>query len=83
MPGSPGQGTTKVARFAAYDAERTAISLVRLGRRLGRDLVGLPDWGTMTAADFDAWTRRAWPNGCIRQRCRPDLIGPKSRSPSE
>ncbi len=47
--------------LAAYDAERTAagVSLVRLGRRLGRDLVEhTPDWGTMTAADFDAWTRQ-------------------------
>jgi 2-polyprenyl-6-methoxyphenol hydroxylase-like FAD-dependent oxidoreductase len=47
--------------LAAYDAERTAagVSLVQLGRRLGRDLVEhTPDWGTMTADDFDAWTKR-------------------------
>ena len=49
------------ALLAAYDAERTAagVSLVRLGRRLGRDLVEhTPDWGTMTADDFDAWTKQ-------------------------
>ena len=47
--------------LAAYDAERTAagVSLVRLGRRLGRDMVEqTPDWGAMTAEDFDAWTRQ-------------------------
>jgi 2-polyprenyl-6-methoxyphenol hydroxylase-like FAD-dependent oxidoreductase len=46
--------------LAAYDAERTAagVSLVHLGRRLGRDLVEhTPDWGTMTAGDFEAWTK--------------------------
>jgi hypothetical protein len=47
--------------LAAYDTERTAagVSLVHLGRRLGRDLVEhTPDWGTMTAGDFEAWTKR-------------------------
>jgi 2-polyprenyl-6-methoxyphenol hydroxylase-like FAD-dependent oxidoreductase len=47
--------------LAAYDAERTAagVSLVQLGRRLGRDLVEhTPDGGTMTAGDFEAWTKR-------------------------
>jgi len=47
--------------LAAYDAERTAagVSLVQLGRRLGRDLVEhTPDWGTMKANDFEAWTRQ-------------------------
>lgn len=47
--------------LAAYDTERTAagLSLVQLGRRLGRDLVEhTPDWGSMTANDFEAWTRR-------------------------
>jgi hypothetical protein len=35
------------------------VSLVQLGRRLGRDLVEhTPDWGTMTAGDFEAWTKR-------------------------
>jgi 2-polyprenyl-6-methoxyphenol hydroxylase-like FAD-dependent oxidoreductase len=46
--------------LAAYDAERSAAgaSLVRLGRRLGRDLVEqTPDWASMSAEDFDAWTR--------------------------
>ena len=46
--------------LAAYDNERTAagVSLVRLGRRMGRALVEqTPDWETMTAHDFDAWTK--------------------------
>src|SRR5215471_5855392 len=49
------------ALLATYDTERTAagVSLVQLGRRLGRDLVEhTPDWGTMTAGDFEAWTKR-------------------------
>jgi len=47
--------------LSAYVAERTAagISLVQLGRRLGRDLVEhTPHWGTMTTNDFEAWTNR-------------------------
>ena len=47
--------------LAAYDTERTAagVSLVRLGRRMGRALVEqTPEWGTMTADDFDAWTKQ-------------------------
>jgi len=47
--------------LAAYAAERTAagVSLVQLGRRFGRDQVEhTPDWGTMIAGDFEAWTKR-------------------------
>ena len=47
--------------LAAYDTERTAagVSLVRLGRRMGRALVEqTPEWGTMTADDFDVWTKQ-------------------------
>ena len=35
------------------------MSLVQLGRRLGRDLVEhTPSWDSMTAADFEAWTKQ-------------------------
>jgi len=49
------------ALLAAYDTERTAagVSLVQLGRRLGRDLVEhTPSWDSLTAADFEAWTKQ-------------------------
>jgi 2-polyprenyl-6-methoxyphenol hydroxylase-like FAD-dependent oxidoreductase len=46
--------------LAAYDADRTAagVSLVELGRRIGRDQVEqTPPWGEMSPDDFDAWTK--------------------------
>ncbi len=49
------------ALLAAYDTERTAagVSLVQLGRGLGRDLVErTPDWGSMKPDDFEDWTKQ-------------------------
>jgi 2-polyprenyl-6-methoxyphenol hydroxylase-like FAD-dependent oxidoreductase len=43
----------------AYDSERVAsgMSLVEIGRRIGHAQVeATPDWGSMTPADFEAWT---------------------------
>ena len=50
--------TEKLPRHANDESPRPR-TVIQLGRRLGRDLVEhTPDWGTMTADDFDAWTKR-------------------------
>jgi 2-polyprenyl-6-methoxyphenol hydroxylase-like FAD-dependent oxidoreductase len=55
-----GEHGTWADLLAAYDAERTAVgvSLVALGRRIGRDQIErTPPWATMSADDVAAWIK--------------------------
>ena len=55
------QHTTWSEALAAYNDERSAAgnALVELGRRIGLAQVEeTPDWGSMSPADFDEWTRQ-------------------------